>query len=217
MCESRSRIWNPECAQRSSGRLKCKSMTSKEEASQNQQQQQQRHKEKQERVPNLLTLLPYGADSLRQTSETVRFPLSAELEQLVCDMLWSVQDEQLKAANAPWPSAAGMAAPQWGVNVRLFVWKVDGKFEAVFNATYEAADSEEVEAIEGCFSVPGKRGKVRRWRRVVAKWQTADGAAHETTLEDWPARVWQHETDHTNGKLYDDEAAKRCLQKFDVL
>jgi hypothetical protein len=65
----------------------------------------------------------------------------------------------------------------------------------------------------GCFSVPGAHGIVRRWRLIVAKWTDKDGEEKERRLSDWPARVWQHETDHTFGFLYDDERAGKCLLK----
>ena len=68
-----------------------------------------------------LTLLPYHHPLLRAQAETVEFPLCSEDLKLINDMLYSVEDSQLKAAEAPWPSAAGMAAPQWGVSKQIFV------------------------------------------------------------------------------------------------
>ena len=68
-----------------------------------------------------LTLLPYHHPMLRDQAETVEFPLSLEDSKLINDMLFSVEKPQLASAGAPWPSAAGMAAPQWGASRRIFV------------------------------------------------------------------------------------------------
>jgi peptide deformylase len=132
---------------------------------------------------------------------------------------------KLAAANAPWKSAAGMAAPQWGFSKKIFVWSrgvrgADAIFEAVFNPSYEAefeGEGEDFEEdIEGCFSVPGKRGVVRRHRRVRAVYWTADGVRHEEALEGYVARVFQHETDHLLGFLYDNTERKLCLRQWDA-
>jgi hypothetical protein len=64
--------------------------------------------------PRLLRLLPYHSCMLRAPSHDVSFPLSDADQQLVRDMRFSIQPQQLSAAQAPWPSAAGMAAVQWG-------------------------------------------------------------------------------------------------------
>ena len=69
----------------------------------------------------LLQLLPYHDALLRAPAQTVIFPLSKDDSDLISNMLYSVEDSQLAAAKAPWPSAAGMAAPQWGASRRIFV------------------------------------------------------------------------------------------------
>jgi len=190
----------------------------------------------------ILQLLPYDAPLLRQQASTVTFPLSPSDHSLLANMLYSVQDEQLAVAKAPWPSAAGMAAPQWGVSRRVFVIQTvflaksssggafqggEDKFTVVINPEYVALTPEqtvsesgslapEVVDWEGCFSVPGKRGRVRRYQTIRATFFTQDGVEHCLVLTGWPARVFQHETDHTEGRLYDDQTAGRCSQLVDV-
>ena len=211
----------------------------------------------------ILKLLPYNDPLLRVQSETVTFPLSPLDVDLTNDMLYSVEAPQLAAAKAPWPSAAGMAAPQWGVSRRIFVIQrqhlVDGTqfsnrdchlegsdgFVVVINPEYtgisqEETDQcnivsdekkngnnedvkhnerdisetslEEIEDVEGCFSIPGKRGCVRRYNAIRAKFSTISGIEYSIVLTGWAARVFQHETDHTEGRLYDDPGANRCRQ-----
>ena len=184
----------------------------------------------------ILTLLPYQDPFLRVKAQRVEFPLSVENKELIANMLYSVEEPQLKAAKAPWPSAAGMAAPQWGVSKQIFVIRrkflensetsrsvtFEGgtdNFAVVINPEYSALDHDdsEEEAIEGCFSIPKKSGVVRRYKKIKAKFQTHnDGKEHELLLKGWPARVFQHETDHVEGRLYDDPSAGRCSKLMDV-
>ncbi len=165
--------------------------------------------------PTLLKLLPYESPQLRVPSKDVTFPLDVSTVKLVADMKFSILPEQLAAAQAPWPSAAGMAAIQWNHCLRVFLISSGaGEFVARFNASYEKIGTETVDAEEGCFSVPKARGIVRRWRKIKATWMDEMGANHEAELSDWPARVWQHETDHTNGVLYDE--GPKCLKKLSL-
>lgn len=195
------------------------------------------------RKVHLLKLVPYEAAVLRKQASTVAFPLQSDVAGLILDMLYSIEPNQLRKANAPWPSAAGMAAPQWGESVRLFLWSrsyvaqssspelskiLPGSISCAIaiNPTYTGitdhshpsgllGEEEEVDVLgtEGCFSVPGKRGTVRRFRAIMASFWDGNGVEHTIGLRDWPARVFQHECDHTEGRLYDDETAGRCLSE----
>jgi len=186
-------------------------------------------------MPELLRLEPYGALVLGMQAADVAFPLSASDRSLIDSMLFSIEPEQLRAAGAPWPEAAGMAAPQWGRSRRIFLCareyirnssepalaKTLGgspKFVVAINPEYSAsalADGEaEAESWEGCFSVPGMKGSVRRLCRISASFSDMDGTRHTIELNGWPARVFQHECDHTEGRLYDDVAAGRCICKL---
>ena len=210
----------------------------------------------------LLQLLPYNDPLLRIPTETVIFPLSKDDSDLINNMLYSVEDSQLAAAKAPWPSAAGMAAPQWGASRRIFVIQrqylelstpatkiqqnkfpgsdgfivvINPKYEGLIEKEVNPDDTEETDKPnvhinmgsddirddsksslkqvgdwEGCFSVPGQRGMVRRYSSITAEFSSMDGVQHTIVLRGWSARVFQHETDHTEGRLYDDTTANRC-------
>lgn len=188
--------------------------------------------------PALLALSPYDAGVLRVQAQDVAFPLSVGDRSLIRSMIFSLEPEQLRRAGAPWPSAAGMAAPQWGHSKRIFLWArqyletssqpdlaktVCGSpnFAVALNPEYKAdagtaciVVDEQVDGWEGCFSVPGMRGQVRRFARIEASFTCMDGVRHIISLEGWAARVFQHECDHTEGRLYDDEAAGRCSCKL---
>lgn len=165
----------------------------------------------------ILKLAPYEASVLRERAMDILFPLSTEDKKLIANMIYSIQPEQLKKANAPWDGAVGMAANQWGFNKRIFLYCPTGDtknaLEVIINPSYEAISSETETTWEGCFSVPLATGNILRPTKIKVKYQNMDGDVIEKTLDGWEARVWQHENDHLNGLLYDDKHAGKCLEK----
>eukprot|EP01089_Gocevia_fonbrunei_P009053 TRINITY_DN20968_c0_g1_i1.p1 TRINITY_DN20968_c0_g1~~TRINITY_DN20968_c0_g1_i1.p1 ORF type:complete len:216 (-),score=28.63 TRINITY_DN20968_c0_g1_i1:155-802(-) len=162
--------------------------------------------------PNLLFYVGYHHPILRTPCATIQFPLSLEDQQLIADMKFSITPDSLKASNACWNSAAGMAANQWGISKRIFILNKGDSFQAVLNPSYEPISDETVADLEGCFSVPLARGTVTRYVNIKAKYQNEKGENIEAQLNGWPARVFQHETDHLNGFTYDDKRAGKCSQ-----
>jgi peptide deformylase len=97
----------------------------------------------------------------------------------------------------------GLAAPQVGQNIRLFVMNHTGKPEddrIYLNPILSDATGEE-ESEEGCLSLPGINIDVNRSRTLRMQAQSIDGAPIEEIGEGYVARIWQHETDHLNGVL----------------
>lgn len=157
-----------------------------------------------------MQLVEKSAAILHQPAAAVNFPLSLEDEQDIGDMLYSIQPPQLKAVNAPWDRAAGMAAVQWGIPKQIFLYADDKDgFEVIINPTYKAASQEMVEGWEGCFSVPFATGLVLRYASVDVEYYDMKGQKITKRIEGWPARVFQHETDHLKGLLYD--SLQTCL------
>ena len=171
--------------------------------------------------PRILTLVDFHHPILRQVTETVNFPLNSMDKQLIQDMKYSIQPEQLKTANAPWDSAAGMAANQWGTNKRIFLFcpDADTKIEVMINPSYEpligttAHSPAEDLCWEGCFSVPLATGNVKRYIDIRAKYQDEEGKIIIRELSGRHARVFQHETDHLNGFLYYELSPDKCIDK----
>lgn len=165
-------------------------------------------------MPSLLTFVTKDHAILREVMpEIVDFhdPL---LQATIDNMRYSILPAQLKAANGAHDSAAGMAANQWGIRCRAFVYTPDGsgegkRMEVMLNPSYtpyvrsyETAPKR-VLAYEGCFSVPLTVGQVVRYDAIVAVYYNLQGERVESVLEGWLARVFQHETDHLNGQLFD--------------
>lgn len=103
-------------------------------------------------------------------------------------------------------SGIGLAANQIGLNLSLFVVKVDRKTHAIFNPLVTRVSKEEDEMEEGCLSIPNKFGIVRRPVTVWITGQDAHGKKIMATHTGLLARVFQHEIDHLNGILFTDRA-----------
>ncbi|TQL47872.1 peptide deformylase [Homoserinimonas aerilata] len=133
------------------------------------------------------------------------------LRELVGDMF-----ETMEAA-----PGVGLAAPQVGVGLRLFVYDWtddDGTLhrgtainpELWLSPILTGAPDDEDES-EGCLSVPGERFALRRSELAVLRAVDLDQHPFEVRASGWLARIFQHEYDHLDGTLYVDrlDASRR--------
>ncbi|MEI7943400.1 MAG: peptide deformylase, partial [Actinomycetes bacterium] len=98
---------------------------------------------------------------------------------------------------------AGLAAPQIGVPLRVFVWDIDEELGHLINPTLDlSTDLQEGE--EGCLSFPELRYETPRAFRAVAKGFNMHGEPVTVEGTELLARCLQHETDHLNGVLFID-------------
>ena len=116
-----------------------------------------------------------------------------ELRKLVKDLTETMQD-------AP---GAGLAAPQIGVPLRVFVWDVDEALGHLVNPTLDLSD-EMQEGDEGCLSFPELRFNTPRAMRAVAKGFNMHGEPVVIEGTEFLARALQHETDHLDGIVFID-------------
>ena len=103
----------------------------------------------------------------------------------------------------------GLAAPQVGWGVRLFVLNVTGESDpdeerVYINPKVVLLEDDEPDPVaeEGCLSIPGTRGKVSRKEKVTVRALGLDGNEFEEDADDLHARVIQHEFDHLDGILF---------------
>lgn len=129
-----------------------------------------------------------------RASEVVDF--DKELRNLVQDLTETMVD-------AP---GAGLAAPQIGVPLRVFVWHVDDQFGHLVNPTLELSE-ELQDGDEGCLSFPELRFETPRAMRAVAQGWNMYGEPTVIEGTEFLARALQHETDHLNGILFIDRMA----------
>lgn len=107
----------------------------------------------------------------------------------------------------------GLSANQIGLTFSVFVAEVPDaqggtKFYAVFNPKIEKSSKELITFEEGCLSVPGKWGEVARAEQIIVSGYNKMGKSVKVKAWGLLSRVFQHEIDHLNGKLFIDRAKK---------
>ena len=118
----------------------------------------------------------------------------------------------------------GLAATQIGLGLALAVVEdhvrddeddprevAEFPFHVIINPKYTPVGEKTASFYEGCLSFDGYQAVRRRWLDVDAEWDDEDGKHHKERLHGWPARIFQHETDHLSGELYIDKAEIRSL------
>jgi peptide deformylase len=108
----------------------------------------------------------------------------------------------------------GLAAPQIGLNMRVFVAQLPtkdgrgykGKFYALFNPRLESVSKKTISDAEGCLSVPGYYGTVPRSDKVTITGFDKNNRKVTIKAEGLLARIFQHEIDHLEGGLFTDKS-----------
>lgn len=155
----------------------------------------------------ILPIVAYGDPVLRATCEEIdqNYP---QLETLIANMFETMYEAQ----------GVGLAAPQIGKSIRLFVVDAtpfaegeDGDpgctdFKRVFiNPIIFEESGEEWGMEEGCLSIPGIREEVKRQGDLKIEYYDQNWDLYEESLTGFAARVVQHEYDHIEGVLFTDK------------
>ena len=140
----------------------------------------------------ILPILTQEAPILRQKAKRVA-RVDDSIRKLIDDMV----DTMVAAPGV------GLAAPQVGVGLRVLVLKTDENLHALINPEMVKADGEQI-GPEGCLSVPGYVGEVKRFLRVVARGLNRHGKTVKVKGDGLLARAIQHEIDHLDGILFTD-------------
>lgn len=135
-----------------------------------------------------------GDEILRKISRKVEV-----IDDRILTLLDDMKDTMKKA------EGVGLAAPQVGVLRRIVVIDIGEGLIELINPVivYENGEQEED---EGCLSVPGIRGKVKRPEKVIVRAMNRKGKTVEITGTDLLAVAFCHEIDHLNGILFTDKA-----------
>lgn len=103
----------------------------------------------------------------------------------------------------------GLAANQIGLNMRVFVARVERKFYAFFNPEIVKISKDKMIMDEGCLSVPDDFEPVARADKVTIVGYDKNGKKIKIKAWGLLARVFQHEVDHLNGKIFLDHVKHR--------
>jgi peptide deformylase len=146
----------------------------------------------------------YGDPVLKQVARPVD-DIDGSLIRLVDDMVETMYESE----------GAGLAAPQVGVQKRMFVYDVGDGPEVMINPTIVESDGEWYYD-EGCLSIPGLRLGIVRPEKVHIRGLGIDGGELSIEADDFLGRVFQHEVDHLDGVLMverlEDDMRKQALR-----
>lgn len=152
----------------------------------------------------ILPIVLYGDPILRKKSIDIDLQNSCrkEINQLIKDMFETIHKVQ----------GIGLAAPQIGKNIRLFIVEIpfmEGKnvytYKEVFiNARILKINGKNYEFNEGCLSIPGVMEYVKRRSNILIEYYNQNWEKQEKYITGICARVIQHEYDHIEGKLFID-------------
>lgn len=142
-----------------------------------------------------------GDEVLRKISRPVD-----SIDKKILALLEDMADTMYRA------DGVGLAAPQIGILKRIVVIDVgDGLYEMINPIILE--QSGEQDGMEGCLSIPGVLGKVKRPMKVTLRYTDRNGEGITIEAKEFFARAICHELDHLDGILYKDKAHKMYTEK----
>ncbi len=163
-----------------------------------------------------LKIYHYAHPVLRKRCEPVA-EITDEIRKLVRDMIETMDQND----------GVGLAAPQVGHSIRLFVLRnyltdEEGKWSlseprVYINPRLTSPGNQILIDTEGCLSLPGLRLEIERPDRITVEAQDLDGNTFVEELEGYNARVRMHENDHINGVLFIDRVDPSTRKKIDPL
>ena len=149
---------------------------------------------KQEKDMAIKKVRKIGDPVLRETSKAVE-KIGKSIPDLVRDMIDTLGDEE----------GVGLAAPQIGISKRVIIIRYENEIGTYINPEVEAIGNEMVEDGEGCLSIYSIQGfQVNRFQKVKVRATDLKGKPVKLIAEDLLARIFQHEVDHLNGKMFID-------------
>ena len=155
-----------------------------------------------------MKVLTKGDPVLAKKSDPVPDILNPEFQKFLNDLILSGEENM----------GVGIAAPQVGNNLRAFILAPHPSPRYPDSPTMEPTPIVNPEILEflgprekdweGCLSVPGFRGKVPRSQGIRVRFWDRLGTLHESVMEGFVARIFQHEFDHLEGILYPERMDK---------
>ena len=154
---------------------------------------------------------------LFQKAESVK-KFDAKLKKLIQDM-----GDTLKAARDP--EGVGLAAPQVGISLRLFVTRptkqskirvyINPEITKIMEVKNEEGEKKNTSTLEGCLSVNRIWSEIERPLKVQMHYVDADNKPHSEWFEGFKATIMQHEIDHLNGTLFTNRALEQNSTVFE--
>ena len=155
---------------------------------------------------SILKIAKLGHPVLVKKTKEINDLSSSDLKKIVFDM-----SETMIDANG-----IGLAAPQVHLNHRMFIYRnpeieddENINISVLINPVIEKVNDETEDDWEGCLSIPGMSGLVRRYKEIKFNAFDLNGKKVKSKVKGLHARVIQHEFDHLNGILYTSRLAHK--------
>ncbi|MBU4422083.1 peptide deformylase [Patescibacteria group bacterium] len=142
-------------------------------------------------------IITYPNNLLRQKSTAIKTDefSSPKIKKLIADMRHSIKEA----------GGVGLAAVQIGILKRIILVEIGEEINVYINPKITKRSLKKIAIEEGCLSVPGKNGYVKRSQKITIKALNEKGDVVKMNLEDIPAIIFQHEVDHLDGILFIDK------------
>ena len=161
---------------------------------------------------SILKIAKLGHPVLFKKSTEIKEFSSEKLKKIIYDMSETMIDY----------CGIGLAAPQVHLSERIIIFRNPDLEEKdkiqitpLINPTYKALADEKEDEWEGCLSIPGMQGLVRRFKKIQYEGYDLDGRKINNEAEGMHARVVQHEIDHLDGILYTNRLADKRAFGFE--
>jgi peptide deformylase len=153
-------------------------------------------------MANISEIAQLGAKVLRLQAQVVTDMQSAEIKQIIKTLQDTLATTQ----------GVGIAAPQINISKRIIIIasRPTPRYPSaplmeptvMINPAFHALSDSQEKDWEGCLSIPGIRALVPRYKKILINYTNQQGVLMEARMEGFIARVFQHEFDHLEGKVY---------------
>lgn len=153
-------------------------------------------------MAELKAIAQLGAAVLRESAHAVADINDPALQNLLADMSLTLQES----------NGVGLAAPQISASVRAIIVasRPTPRYPSaplmpatvMLNPSFEVLDTSMHKDWEGCLSIPGIRALVPRYRHIGISYTDHEGRTQQHEVDDFVARIFQHEYDHLQGLVY---------------
>lgn len=157
-------------------------------------------------------IVPASDPTLRKKSKPVK-KITKSVKRLIKDL-----KDTLKAQTDP--EGVGLAAPQIGVNKRVFIMHYNDQVTAVISPKVVSIDKtkkKNTKTMEGCLSIPYHYGPLTRPKKITIKYLNEKGKSVTKTFKGFEAQIIQHEIDHLNGVLFVDHLLKEGKPLYELV
>lgn len=147
-------------------------------------------------------IVQLGAKVLRQISVPIQQANDDETRRIIAEMKSSLANTQ----------GVGLAAPQIGHSLRIIIVASRPSLRypkapsmeptVMINPSFKALSDDKIKDWEGCLSIPGIRALVPRFKKINVSYTDENGILKQCVFEDFVARIFQHEADHLDGRVY---------------